>query len=52
MIFRWYLFLIHSELRVEVEEASIKTTVVETVEVVGEEGEVEAKNQKTLADFF
>jgi len=40
--------------KVEVEEAPIKTTVVETVEVAGEEGKEteEAKNQKTLADFF
>ena len=29
-----------------------KTTVVGMVEVAGEEGEAEAKNQKTLADFF
>lgn len=38
--------------KVEVEEAPIKTKEVETVEVAGEEGEEEAKNQKTLADFF
>jgi replication factor C large subunit len=40
--------------KAEVEEAPIKTKEVETVEVAGEEGEEkeEAKNQKTLADFF
>jgi hypothetical protein len=38
--------------KVEVEEVPIKTKEVETVEVAGEEGEEEAKNQKTLADFF
>jgi replication factor C large subunit len=38
--------------KVEVEEAAIKTKEIETVEVAGEEGEAEAKNQKTLADFF
>jgi hypothetical protein len=38
--------------KVEVEEALIKTKEVETVEVAGEEEVAEAKNQKTLADFF
>jgi hypothetical protein len=38
--------------KVEVEKAPIKTKEVETVEVAGEEGEEEVKNQKTLADFF
>jgi hypothetical protein len=38
--------------KVEVEEALIKTKEVETVEVAGEKGEEEVKNQKTLADFF
>ncbi len=38
--------------KVEVEGAPIKTKEVETVKVAGEEGEEEAKNQKTLADFF